>query len=273
MGDPVRHSLSPVLHNAAFAAAGLDWVSAAFPVAAGQAPEAVAAVRALGLEGVSVTMPHKAVVAGLVDRASPTVELLGAANTIVRRAGELVGESTDGAGFLDAVGREVVPAFDPAGRRCLVVGAGGAARAVVLALAGAGASEVVVVNRSRQRAEAAAALAGSIGRVGSAAEADRADLVVNATPLGMDRGPGPAVGDGRCGPLPVPPERLGPGQLVVDLVYHPLLTPLLAAAQAQGASTLGGLGMLVHQAARALVLWTGAEPSIEAMRAALGPLG
>lgn len=275
IGDPVRHSLSPVLHNAAFAALGLDWAFLAFPVPAGQAPAALAAVRALGLEGLSVTMPHKSAVAALLDRASPTVEALGAANTVVRRGPELVGESTDGPGFLDALRFELSPPFEPAGARCLVVGAGGAARAVVLALAGAGAAAVVVANRSPGRARAAAALAGPLGRVGGVEEADGADLVVNATPLGMDLGPGPASDllpdplSGAPDSLPVPAERLGPGQLVVDLVYNPRVTPLLVAARRRGARTVDGMGMLVHQAAHAFTLWTGVPAPLTAMRQAV----
>lgn len=261
IGDPVRHSLSPILHNAGFAASGLDWAYLAFPVPSGQVAAALGALRALGLEGVSVTMPHKAAVVGHLDRASPTVAALGAANTVVRRGRELVGESTDGAGFMDALASELTPPFDPAGARCLVVGAGGAARAVVLALAQAGAAAVVVVNRSPDRAQAAAALAGPLGRVGTVEEADGSDLVVNATPLGME-------GGARAGALPVPAERLGPGQLVVDLVYRPLATPLLAAARLRGARTADGLGMLVHQAAHAFSLWTGVPAPLAAMRQA-----
>ena len=255
IGDPIRHSLSPVLHNAAFRALQLDWVFLAFHVAEGEAPTAVTGARALGIEGLSVTMPHKAAVLGALDRLSPTAERLGAVNTITTRAGLLVGESTDGPGFLDALRQD--EGFDPDGRRCLVVGAGGAARAVVLALGQAGAAEIVVANRTASRAEAAVALAGPVGRVGRLDEAESVDLVVNATPLGM--------GDGA---LPVDPGRLGAGQLVVDLVYHPAVTPLVAAARERGATAVNGLGMLIHQAAHAFRLWTGQDPPLDAMSAA-----
>ncbi|MDP9387542.1 MAG: shikimate dehydrogenase, partial [Actinomycetota bacterium] len=143
IGDPVRHSLSPVLHNAAFRALGLDWAYVAFEVAAADIAAAVAGVRALGVEGLSVTTPHKDRLAGLVDALSPAAQRLGAVNCVVRRGDLLVGESTDGRGFLDAV--RLDHGFDPAGRRCVVRGSGGAARAIVLALAEAGAAEVVVV--------------------------------------------------------------------------------------------------------------------------------
>ena len=257
IGSPVRHSLSPVLHNAAFRALDLDWAYVAFEVDEGEAGAAMAGVRALRLAGLSVTMPHKEAVAGAVDRLSPTAERLRAVNTVVPLGGELVGESTDGKGFVDAL--RLDHGFDPAGRRCLVLGAGGAARAVVLALAGAGAADVVVAGRSPERAAEAASLAGPVGRPGRPDEAAEADLVVNATPVGMEgHPPGPGVD----------PACLGPGQVVADLVYHPPATPLLEAARARGAVVVNGVGMLIHQAGAAFRLWTGEDPPLEAMSAA-----
>src|SRR2546423_2823555 len=126
IGDPVRHSLSPVLHNAAFAALDLDWAYVAFEVPYRAGGAAVEAVRSLGLEGLSVTMPHKADAAAAVDELSPTAETLGVINTVVRRGDRLLGESTDGEGFVDALRADV--GFEPAGKRCVIVGAGGAAR-------------------------------------------------------------------------------------------------------------------------------------------------
>jgi shikimate dehydrogenase len=260
MGDPVAHSLSPLLHNTAFAAMGLDWVSVGFPVPAGQAGDALAGAGALGIRGLSVTMPHKDAVAAAADRRSPSAELLGAVNCVVRHEGGWLGDNTDGPGFVASLRRQH---FDPAGARCLVVGAGGAARAVIAGLAGAGAAEVVVVNRTRPRAEAAAALAGPAGRVGVQSDADGCDLVVNATPVGMD-------GAGEGNPAwPVDPALLGRGHLVVDLVYHPPSTPWMEAARSRGARVANGVGMLVHQAALQLALWTGVEPPVEAMWAAV----
>ncbi|MEY2589182.1 MAG: shikimate dehydrogenase [Acidimicrobiaceae bacterium] len=255
IGSPVSHSLSPAIHNAAFAAVGLDWSFHAFEVAPGDAARALDGVRALGLRGLSVTMPHKEDVAGLVDTCSDDAAALGAVNCIVPRDGLLIGENTDGPGFIDALRDEA--SFDPAGRRCVVIGAGGAARAVVLALARAGASEVAVANRTSSRGSVAAALAGAVGRVVDLDAVAGADLIVNATPIGM-------VDDG----LPLDPQRIGRGQLVADLIYHPAVTPLLAAASEQGALALNGLGMLVHQAARAFRCWTGEDPPVAAMRAA-----
>jgi shikimate dehydrogenase len=258
IGSPVGHSLSPVLHNAAFEALGLDWVFVAFDVPEGSATEAIAGARALGIDGLSVTMPHKAAVAHLVDALTPDAEVLQAVNCVVRVGADLLGANTDGAGLLDAL--RVDEGFDPDGRRCLVVGAGGAARAVVRALAGAGAADVVVVNRTAEAGAVAAALAGPVGRVGEPAAVAGADLVVNATPLGM-RG---AEADA----LPLDPALLAPGQLYVDLVYDPPVTPALVAARARGVTAVNGVGMLIHQAAHAFRLWTGEDPPLEVMSAA-----
>jgi shikimate dehydrogenase len=271
IGSPVRHSLSPAIHNAAFRALGLDCVFVVFDVPPGGAHAAIDAVRALHLAGLSVTMPHKGAVAEAVDRLTATAEAIGAVNTVGWRGPTLIGDNTDGAGFLDAV--RLDEGFDPRSRRCLVIGAGGAARAVVKALADAGAAEVVVVNRTKDRAEAAAALAPGVGRVGDAAEAGTVDLIVNATPVGMPDSDEPTP-IAQPAPLPVDPAHLGAGQLVVDLVYHPAVTPLVDAARAAGAVAVNGLGMLIHQAAHAFRLWTGEDPPLEVMSAAaLAELG
>lgn len=259
IGSPVRHSLSPAMHNAAFRELGLDWVYLACEVAPGAVGPAIAGARALGLGGMSVTLPHKEAAAAEVDELSATARAVGAVNTVVPLpSGALWGENTDGAGLLAALAAE--EGFEPSGRRCLVVGAGGAARAVVAALAGAGAADVVVVNRTLDRAEAAAALAGPVGRVGTEHEAGFAELIVNATPQGL-------AGSGLDG-LAVDPAHLGPGQLVVDLVPNPSVTPLIKVARERGAAATGGLGMLVHQGALAFEMWTGQPAPVEVMRAA-----
>lgn len=258
IGDPVRHSLSPVLHNAAFAASGVDAVYVAFAVADGHGVHALAAMRTMDISGLSVTMPHKTAVARAVDEASDAVRALDAANTVVRFAeGRLRAESTDGPGCIDAL---IAAGFDPAGKRCLVIGAGGAGRSVVLALAQHGASEVIVVNRNDARAEAAVGLAGGVGVRRSIDAASDADIIINATPQGMG-----AFADA----IPLDPSRLSPGQVVNDLVYHPLETTLLVAARACGAATVDGLGMLLHQAARQFTLWTGEAAPIGDMRSAV----
>lgn len=264
IGDPVGHSLSPLLHNTAFSAMGLDWVSVGFPVAAGRAPEALTGALALGVAGLSVTMPHKETVAGLVAKRSPLAERLGAVNCVVRDGPGWRGENTDGLGLVAALRRG--DGFDPTGQRCLVVGAGGAARSVIAALGDVGAAEVIVVNRSPERARAAADLAGTSGRTGGAEDAGDCALVVNATPLGME-----GVEDGAG--WPVDPALLHPGQVVVDLVYHPATTPWLSAAAGRGATTANGLGMLVHQAALQLAAWTGADIPVEALWQAVAGTG
>jgi shikimate dehydrogenase len=263
IGSPIGHSLSPVLFNAAFAHCGLDWTYVAFEVPEGQAGSALAGMRAFGLGGLSVTMPHKAAVASGVDVLAPDAAALGAVNCVVPHmldSGEvrLLGENTDGPGFLAALAEERI---EVAGARVAVFGAGGAARAVVRALAGAGAVDVLVLNRTAARAVAAAALAGDVGRVGLPVDVVSADLVVNATSVGM-------AGTPLGGQIPLDPGLLGPGHVVVDLVYEPAETPLLVAAKAQGSRVVGGLGMLVHQAALAFGRWTGVEPPVAVMRAA-----
>ncbi|MCY3786996.1 MAG: shikimate dehydrogenase [bacterium] len=258
IGDPVRHSLSPAIHNAGFAALGMDWAFLACEVPEGRVPEALAGAVALGVEGLSVTMPHKAAAAAAVDELSATARLLGAVNCVSRRGDRLVGHSTDGGGFTDALADEA--GWVPAGARCAVLGAGGAARAVTLALSEAGAAEVAVVNRTQGNAEAAAALARDRGRVAQPAEVGGFDLIVNATPLGMS---------GHSGaPMPLDPDLLRPDQLLVDLIYEPAETALLAAARRRGLRAFNGVRMLVHQAARAFGLWTGAEAPVDAMVAA-----
>ncbi len=280
IGSPVRHSLSPVILNAAFGAAGLDWVFVALEVAAADGEAAVAAVRPLGIGGLSVTMPHKEAAFAAVDERSAEADALGAVNCVTWRGDVVVGHNTDGAGLLDSL--RVDEGFDPDGRRCVVIGAGGAARAAVRALASAGASDVAVVNRTAARAERAAALAGRVGRVAAIDDVATADLVVNATPVGMAGVAPPVVAlvpgaeaepldAGRAGPagdLPFPAELLSPGQLLVDMIYNPFTTPLMAAARAREVVAVNGLGMLIHQAAHAFRHWTGEDPPLEAMSAA-----
>lgn len=256
IGTPIRHSLSPAIFNAAFTATDLDWAYLAFDVAAGDAPRALDAMRVFDMGGLSVTMPHKDSVAASVDACTPEAAALRAVNCVVATGDGLLGENTDGPGFLDAL--RVESGFDPEGARTLVFGAGGAARAIVLALARAGASEVVVVNRTPARAEAAAALAEGAGRVGRARDVAEVGLVVNATSVGM-----------ADGAMPFDPATLTSGQVVADVVYHPSPTPLVAASRARGLVAVDGVGMLVHQAGHAFRLWTGVDAPIAAMTAAV----
>lgn len=263
IGSPIRHSRSPAILNAAFRACDLDWAFLAFDVAAGRAGDALTGMRALGIDGFSVTMPHKAAVAELVDELTDEARALGAVNCVERRGELLVGHNTDGGGFVDAL---AVAGHQVAGRVCAVIGAGGAARAVVVGLARAGAAEVIVVNRTVERAEVAAGLV-SVGRVGTPREAMTAEILVNGTSVGM----GTEAGDDRAVPLPLEVLRTGlrPGQVVADLVYQPVETPLLRLAAACGATPVDGRAMLVHQAARAFAIWTGQAAPIEVMAAAM----
>ncbi|WP_419919635.1 shikimate dehydrogenase [Candidatus Poriferisocius sp.] len=258
IGYPVRHSLSPAICQAALDHLGLDWIYAAFEVPAGQAGRALDHMRARGMVGLSVTMPHKADVADAVDGLSPAAAALGAVNCVARDHDRLIGHNTDGAGFCDALLAEGV---DPAGIRCAVLGAGGAARAVVAELARRGAAEVAVIARRPDRAESAAGLAGPVGTTARPNSIGRYHLVVNATPVGM-------AGTEGAGALPLDPDLLTSTHHVAELVYNPLQTPLLVECRTRGVPASTGVGMLVHQAAHAVRIWTGAEPPVEAMSAA-----
>jgi shikimate dehydrogenase len=259
IGHPVRHSRSPAIANAAFASAGVDWTFVAFDVAPGGGADAVRAMRTLGLGGLMVTMPHKVDVVEALDDLTPAAAALGAVNSVAWVGDRLVGDNTDGAGLVAALAADGIGIE---GRRCAVLGAGGAARSIAWALAEAGAAEVVVVNRTAERAAEAALLAGSVGRVGTVADVAAVDIVVNATSVGM------GAPEGAAGPMPVPADVLHGGHVVVDAVYQPLETPLLRSARAAGAIVVDGLGMLVHQAARSIRRWIDLEPDLHAMSVA-----
>ncbi len=266
IGDPVRHSLSPAIHNAGFESLGLDWVYVALPVPAGGGAAAVEAMRTLGIDGLSVTMPHKADVATAVDELTPVAAALGVCNCLYRVDGtdRIAGHSTDGDGFVAAFrsrfGRE------PAGLSFLIDGAGGAARSIIEAVGRAGADRIVVANRTIERAEQAAGLAEAATAVAMAdlgpGDVASVDVVVNTTAVGMAGGPAPDE-------IPLPVDGLRADHLVVDIVYQPRITPLLAAARSVGAETDGGVPMLIGQAALAFELWTGAAAPIAAMTAAV----
>ena len=258
IGDPVRHSLSPALHNAAFAEAGLDWVYVALEVARGSASDALRSMRTLGMSGLSITMPHKRDAALTCDELSDDAAALRSVNCVSPLPdGRLRGDSTDGEGFLRSL-RDAGVSVD--GRTVSLLGAGGAARAVAVALARSGARVIVAARRLEARDEISA-LAPSIEAVEwgerDSVVAD-SSLVINSTPLGM-------LGSAE---LPCSALSLRREQVIADLVYTPLDTPLLRAARSTGATTVDGLGMLVHQAALAFEIWTGMTPSIEVMRAA-----
>jgi shikimate dehydrogenase len=260
IGSPIAHSLSPVIHQAAFDAAGDPWTYAAFDVAAGRGAEALAAMRVLGIAGLSVTMPHKHDVAAAVDRLDPAAAALRSVNTVSWDGDDLVGSSTDGAGFVAALAEEGIEVH---ALTVAVIGAGGAARSVIDALGRAGVDSIRVINRTVASAESACQLA-RVAAVGTVADIERADLVVNASSVGMGVDPS----DARGGDLPCAVERLRASQVVVDLVYHPLRTAWLDAAAQLGARTVDGLGMLIHQAALQQLAWLGRHPDVAVMRQA-----
>jgi shikimate dehydrogenase len=265
IGWPVDHSLSPAMHNAAFRALGLNWIYVGLPVAPGRLVAGIEGIAALGFAGANVTMPHKTEASSLLDELSDDARRLQAVNTISVTTDGLVGHNTDAPGFARFLRDEV--AFDPAGRRVLLYGAGGAARACALAVARAGAAEIVVAVREPARAialvQALEDLPVTVRTASSMAEATQveADLVVNATPVG-------AHGE------ELPEPLMGPGTVVVDLLYHVASTPLRVHAREAGAAAFGGLGLLLHQAALSFELWTGRQPPLETMSAAaLAALG
>ena len=268
MGWPVAHSVSPPMHNAALRALGLDWAYIPLPVPPDRLAEAVRGARALGLRGFNATVPHKQALLSLVDELTPAARAIGAVNTVViREGGGSLGHNTDAGGFIRAL-REA--GFAPDGCGALILGAGGAARAVVYALASVGA-RVTICNRTAARAEALAdemrlAVAGAaiqaapldgatLARLGEGAQ-----LIVNTTTLGM----WPEV-DGSPWPDELPFPR---GAFAYDLVYNPRETAFIRQARAAGAMAADGLGMLIHQGAEAFALWTGQQPPIDIMRAA-----
>ncbi len=257
MGYPVRHSRSPAMHNAAYRALGIDAVYVAMPVLTENVEVAVRSISALDMLGVSVTTPLKSAVISFLDELTFGASRLGAVNCIANSDGRLIGHNTDGAGFVASL---IDSGFDPADKRVVLFGAGGSARAVAAALADAGVSDLAIVNRTQTSANEAAALAGDAVRVGDRSDVRKADIVVNATPMGMEG----SFDD----LLPLEPELLRPDHVVADLVYHPVDTPLLVAARKAGAKTVDGTGMLLHQAAEQIRLWTRKEPPLDVMRQA-----
>jgi shikimate dehydrogenase len=260
IGDPVEHSRSPAVLNAAFAATGLDCVYVAFTTARGRADRALEAMATLGLMGLSVTMPHKEQVAQSLERLSPAARRLGAVNCVAWDGDHLMGHNTDATGFVAALAHA---GHTLDGATVAVFGAGGAGRAVVAGCLDAGASRVHIINRSPDRGADAVALDPDRCVVGTTADVTTSDVVVNATPIGMTATPGCVVPEG----------LLRSGQVVADLVYEPVDTELMAMARDAGASAVGGLGMLVHQAADAFRLWTAMEPPLDVMLAAVSPPG
>lgn len=271
VGDPVAHSLSPVMHNAAFEHESLDHVYVAWRVPRGTAASCAEAMRALGIRGLNVTVPHKVDIIAHLDEVDAQAARIGAVNTVVNSAGRLHGYNTDAQGFLHGLWSRGI---DTRGLNVMVLGAGGAARAVVFALVGAGA-RVTVLNRNVERAaslarDVAAATGAHIAHdalTGDvlASQLREVALLVNTTSVGMH----PLQEETPC-----PVELLRRELAVCDIVYNPRETALLRAAAALGAVTVDGVEMLVRQGAMAFELWTGIDAPVGVMRAAvLGELG
>jgi len=266
LGHPVAHSLSPRMHNAAFRAQGLDLVYLAFDVAPRELPAAIEGVRSLGLRGVNVTVPHKEAVLRHVDEVDRLAAQVGAVNTVVNDRSRLVGYNTDVEGFRSAV--RTLHHEGAHGLRCVVAGAGGAARAVVAALCLDGPAQISLFNRTTSRAMALCEDANTWGcaRCGVVGHGDLADVVrssdllVNATTIGLSTKVKDSV---------FPVDILDSHHIVVDIVYGPQSTALVAAARAAGAAAQDGREMLVMQAAGAYRLWTGMEPPVDTMRESL----
>ncbi len=268
-GWPVAHSKSPQMHEAAARALGIALRYERFEVAPEDFFEAVRAKHAAGIDGYNLTVPHKVAIMSLVDEVAPAARAIGAVNTVVRRGGRYLGDNTDARGFvrsLEDAGVEL------SGANVVVLGAGGAARAAVVGLADAGAAEIRVLSRRPAQSEALCQSLASAVHCGLQAaplgEAGRhfggASLLVQATSATLESNPGAqAFADS----LPI--EALPEGAAVVDMVYKPLETTLLARANARGLPTIDGLGMLLHQGAIAFEMWTGFAPSLDVMRSAL----
>jgi shikimate dehydrogenase len=265
LAHPAGHSLSPRMHNAAFEARGIDAVYRAVDVPPVELGARVAELRRDDMFGANVTIPHKEAVIPLLERLSDAAKAIGAVNTIANQNGELLGENTDAGGFLRALAEGGISVR---GTDAVVLGAGGAARAVVYALLTAGAGNVHVFNRTPSRAARLAAELAEFGVVRVVSEPDlgmvgrASNLLVNATSVGM-------AGTGSFGDMPCPPDAIPDGGAVVDIVYRPALTPLLREAGRRGAITQNGVAMLVHQGAAAFEQWTGETAPVDVMRAAL----
>lgn len=257
IGSPIEQSLSPTIHNAAFRAHGDDWVYVAFHVAAGDAAQAIHAMRVLGIAGLSVTMPHKDDACDAVDELDESARLAHSVNTIVRQPdGSLLGVNTDGEGCCNALESSGAVL---ASAKVVIIGAGGTARAIIAAMSLRGVAEISVVNRTNSRAQDAARIT-PLARVGTESDIARANILINTTPVGM--------GSSSGSDMPCDAAFLGHGQFVLDAVYHPLITPLLRSARKVGAATVDGLDMLVHQGALQQQHWLGRLPSVEIMRTA-----
>ena len=268
LGSPVAHSISPAMHNEACALLDLDYTYLAFDVAPDRLAEAVEGLKALGVRGFNVTMPHKTAAAALCERLSPAARICGAVNTVVNEGGSLVGHTTDGEGYMRSA-REA--GFQPEGKRMVQLGAGGAGTAVLVQAALAGLAAIDVLHPRDAVWPRAERVAAELERASQCRvvlhdlddrEALRtclgqADLLVNTTPVGMERMPGCLIPDA---------SWLHAGLTVSDVIYQPRETQLLRMAREAGLKTFNGMYMLLHQGAASFRLWTGREMPIQQIR-------
>ncbi|HTN43286.1 MAG TPA: shikimate dehydrogenase [Nitrospiria bacterium] len=268
IGYPIRHSLSPLMHNAAIEALGLDYCYIPLTVEPRHLRSAVNALQRLGFRGFNVTIPHKERIMAIIDRLTPEAELIGAVNTVEIQRERLIGHNTDGRGFLRALMEESHRSV--AGQRVLLLGAGGAARAVAFQLAHEGVKKLLIANRSLERAHGLARhlRRSSIGCsvsvlhwMGKALNksVQESDIIINATSLGMSPSDPPLLSS----------AVFKTHHVVYDLIYKPPRTALLKQAEAAGATAISGLGMLVYQGALSFEIWTGRRPPVDVMREAL----
>ncbi len=247
-GWPVAHSRSPLLHGTWIARHGLDAAYVPLPIAPADFAAAVRGLAAAGFRGMNVTIPHKEAAFAVCDEVLPRAHRAGAVNTLVFRAGRIIGDCTDGFGFLASL-----PGTDPKRGPAVILGAGGAARAIAAALLDAGCPHLTLVNRTPERAEALARALGGNIHVSTTPPLEGATLLVNTTSLGMAGQP----------PLELDLAPLPDHAVVADIVYVPLETKLLAAARARGLTGVDGLGMLLHQARPGFEAWFGVAPVVD----------
>ncbi|MCD5405196.1 MAG: shikimate dehydrogenase [Desulfotomaculum sp.] len=266
-GYPVAHSFSPEMHNRAFDELGLNWAYLPFEVKPEHLSQAVEAVRALNLVGVNVTVPHKERVIEFLDEITQAAKTIGAVNVIVNDGGKLIGHNTDGIGFIKSLEEAK---FNVSGKKAVVLGAGGAAKAVCVQLAYEGIAELTIVNRNIEKANKLASLISNLKvdvitlrweqKKHIRDEMHNADLVVQATSIGMH--PDNAF-------PPIPDDCFREGQIVCDLVYNPVNTKFLQAAKNAKATVVNGLGMLLYQGAAAFEMWTNKRAPVDVMRKVL----
>lgn len=264
-GHPVEHTFSPGMHNAAFAKIKRDACYVPFAVAPADLERAVRAIVPLGIRGLNVTIPHKETIIPFLDDLTDDARMIGAVNTIEVARGRLTGHNTDGRGFLRSLREET--GFRPKGKTVLMVGSGGAARAVGFSLALSGAQTILLCDLDAVKAKRlgrdienkTAARVKVVNPEDLEKTGQAADCVINATPLGLKPGD----------PLPVPRHVIRKDRLICDLIYNPIRTPLLKAARAAGADALSGIGMLLYQGVIAFEIWTGGKAPVDVMRSAL----